>query len=114
MPRASKGVGKWRSKKTGKYVSAYYAKRHPASVYEVKGGENKMVTAKFVVTKHSKWSDDRTGEVELTPDYAQGRNADWAKATPSGVIRMTITVPEVFDRFAIGQAFTVKFEENNE
>lgn len=73
-----------------------------------------MVTAKFKVTKHTKWSDNSTGEVELTPDYAQGRNTDWASATPAGVIRMTITRPEVFERFAIGQAFTVIFEENEE
>jgi hypothetical protein len=30
MPRKKgAGGGKWRSKKTGKYVSSYYAKRHP-------------------------------------------------------------------------------------
>lgn len=50
-------------------------------------------------------------EVELTPDYAQGRNAEWAKATPSGVIRMTINNPSALEQFSIGDAFTVTFEK---
>lgn len=49
-------------------------------------------------------------EVELTPDYAEGRNAEWAKATPSGVIRMTITNPEALAQFKIGDPHTVIFE----
>jgi len=29
-------------------------------------------------------------EVEMTPDYGKGRNAEWAAATPSGMMRLTI------------------------
>lgn len=47
------------------------------------------------------------GEVELTPDYAGGRNEGWSKATPSGVIRMTITNPAALEHFREGQSFDV-------
>lgn len=47
------------------------------------------------------------GEVELTPDYAGGRNSDWSAATPSGVIRLTITNPAALSQFREGQAFDV-------
>lgn len=36
MPRKGGGEGKYRSLKTGKYVSAYYAKRHPKTTAKVK------------------------------------------------------------------------------
>ena len=52
----------------------------------------------------------KMAEVELTPDYAQGRNAEWAEATPSGVIRMTITNPAALEQFPLNKAFTVLFE----
>lgn len=83
------------------------------------------VTAKFKVSrltpygpfeiKDGKISGDCTmAEVELTPDYAQGRNAEWATATPSGVIRMTITNPDALGQFVINDAFTVIFEKEEE
>ena len=60
------------------------------------------VTARFKVsrvTPFGKPEDDWTqAEVEMTPDYAQGANAEWASATPSGVFRLTIVraVAELF------------------
>lgn len=73
------------------------------------------VTAKFKVQRVTEmgWSDD-TAEVELTPDYAQGRNADWAKATPAGVIRMTVSNPGALEQFQQGRAFTVTFDADDE
>lgn len=79
-----------------------------------------MVTAKFKVSritpygpfqlKDGKISGDCTmAEIELTPDYAQGRNAEWAAATPAGVIRMTVTNPDALDKFAVSDCFTVQF-----
>ena len=90
------------------------------------------VTAKFRVSRVSPWGKSRmedgklifepvtddngdvvsevTAEVELTPDYGQGRNADWAKATPAGVIRMTITNPAALEYLAMGKPMTVTFE----
>jgi hypothetical protein len=39
MPRKkrSSGSGKYKSSKTGKYVSAYYAKRHPKTTRKERG-----------------------------------------------------------------------------
>lgn len=38
------------------------------------------------------------GEVEMTPDYADGANKQWAEATPSGVFRFTVkrSIAELF------------------
>lgn len=82
------------------------------------------VTAKFRVTRLTPWGQARvvdgvivpspedgegvvTAEVELTPDYAGGKNAEWAKATPSGVMRLTITNPAALSVFKEGRSFTV-------
>jgi hypothetical protein len=84
-----------------------------------------MVTAKFKVTRITPWGnfeivdgqiqgECKTAEVELTPDYSNGRNAEWAGSTPAGVIRLTIANPAALARFKSGQAFTVTFEENDE
>ena len=32
-------------------------------------------------------------EIEMVPDYAQGANAEWAYASPSGVFRITVANP---------------------
>ncbi len=56
-----------------------------------------VVTAKFKVARVSDmgWAT----EVELTPDYADGRNKAWAAATPAGMIRMTIKNQVAADEF---------------
>ena len=66
------------------------------------------VTAKFKVSRISKM--DWATEVELTPDYAAGRNKEWAAATPAGMIRMTIRNEVAADQFSEGDPFTVTFE----
>lgn len=48
-------------------------------------------------------------EVELVPDYAEGRNKDWAEYTPSGVIRLNVNGPAL-TQFVAGTAFTITFE----
>lgn len=70
------------------------------------------VTAKFKVSRVTdyQWASEPTAEVEFTPDYAQGKNADWAKYTPSGVIRLTCNNPAVLEQFQQGRAFTVTFD----
>lgn len=70
------------------------------------------ITAKFKVTRVSdmKWAT----EVELTPDYADGRNKEWAEATPSGMIRMTVKNAVAAAEFAVGAAFTVVFEREDQ
>jgi hypothetical protein len=39
-------------------------------------------------------------EVEMTPDYAGGKNAEWCSATPAGVIRLTISNLAALDYLA--------------
>jgi hypothetical protein len=72
------------------------------------------VNAKFKVSRVTEmpWAspDNPCREVELTPDYANGANHQWSKATPSGVCRMTITNPAAFEQFEQGRSFTVTFE----
>lgn len=68
----------------------------------------RTVTAKFKVARKTDmgWAT----EIELTPDYAQGRNAEWAEATPAGMIRLTIKNELAAEQFTEGAAYTVTFE----
>lgn len=68
----------------------------------------KAVTAKFKVARKSDM--DWAHEVELTPDYAGGRNAEWAAATPAGMIRLTIKNELAADQFTVGASYTVTFQ----
>ncbi len=65
------------------------------------------VTAKFKVARKTdmNWAH----EVELTPDYAEGRNKEWAEATPAGMIRLTIKNELAAKEFTEGAAYTVTF-----
>lgn len=65
------------------------------------------VTAKFKVNRRNEM--DWATEVELTPDYAQGKNADWASATPAGMIRLTIKNELAAEQFKQGQTVDVLF-----
>lgn len=69
------------------------------------------VTAKFKVTRVTKfdWPGQDVREVEMTPDYGEGKNAEWAAATPSGVIRMTIGNPAALEQLPEGTSLTVTF-----
>lgn len=70
------------------------------------------VTAKFKVSRRSDmgWGT----EVEMTPDYAHGRNAEWAAATPAGMIRLTIQNEAASEQFPEGSFQTVTFEQTEE
>lgn len=72
------------------------------------------VSAKFKVQRITPNTHHEGAEVELVPDYAEGRNKDWAKWTPSGVIRMNITNGPALEQFKQGKAFTILFTEENE
>lgn len=48
-------------------------------------------------------------EVELTPDYAQGKNAEWAQATPAGMIRLTIKNELAAQQFEVNDSYTILF-----
>jgi hypothetical protein len=66
------------------------------------------VTAKFRVLRQTdmKWAT----EIEMVPDYADGRNKEWAEATPAGIIRLTVKNALAAEQFKPGQAFLVTFE----
>lgn len=71
-----------------------------------------MVTARFKVSRHTPWGDKdkpSTVEVEMTPDYAEGRNKEWSVATPAGVCRLTITNLAAIEQLPEGQALEVRF-----
>lgn len=70
------------------------------------------VTAKFKVSRKVDY--DYAAEIEFVPDYAQGRNAEWAAATPAGMIRMTVGNPAAREQFVEGAAYTVTFEKEEE
>ena len=46
--------------------------------------------------------------VGFTPDYAQGRNSEWASATPS--LSLTMVVKDA-DLFTLGAKYTLTFDE---
>lgn len=48
-------------------------------------------------------------ELELTPDYAEGRNEEWAHKTPAGMVRLTIK-GSMAAEIKVGQPYTVTFE----
>jgi hypothetical protein len=69
------------------------------------------VSAKFKVSRKTdmKWAH----EVELVPDYADGRNKEWAEATPAGMIRLTIKNELAADQFEVGAGYSVLFEKED-
>jgi len=72
------------------------------------------VTAKVKVYKNDALGDPvYAHSVGLSADYADGRNQEWAYATPSLNLAMTVT-PEVAVHFPMGQAFTLTFDTDEE
>lgn len=73
------------------------------------------VTAKFKVSEIVDSAGYQASRVRLVPDYAQGRNKDWAAATPAGVFEMYIgNETAAIKEFTPGRAFTVTFEAEDE
>ena len=74
------------------------------------------VTAKVVVnTKETRSEGTEYEQVYLGfgADYADGRNKDWAVATPSLTVAMTVK-PEVAEHFQQGQTYTLVFRPNED
>jgi hypothetical protein len=46
----------------------------------------------------------------FSADYANGKNKEWASATPTLNLQMTVK-PEVGELFAFGQSYTLTFDE---
>jgi len=69
-----------------------------------------MVTAKvFCARKNeSGEGDERRASLEFGADYADGRNKEWASATPTLNLSMTVK-GAVADRFREGAAYALQF-----
>lgn len=71
-----------------------------------------MVTAKIICQSktESGEGEDRTVNVIFAPDYADGRNKEWARWTPGLSLTMGLR-GTVADRFEVGKAYTLTFSE---
>jgi hypothetical protein len=84
-----------------------------------------MVTARFRVTRvtpqgctqeeiDSGEKQPYAYEVEMTPDYAGGRNKQWSEATPQGVFRMLITNLAAVEALPLGSHQHITLETVDE
>jgi hypothetical protein len=73
-----------------------------------------MITAKVRCNTKTESGDGdaRQANVTFYPDYADGRNAEWAAATPSLNLTMTLN-GRAADLFEQGAAYTLQFVEND-
>jgi hypothetical protein len=69
------------------------------------------VTAKVKLSSKG----DGPGAVPLVfyADYAEGRNKEWAAATPTLSLNMTVK-PEVAELFEVGKPYTLTFEASED
>lgn len=75
-----------------------------------------MITAKIFCVSKTFYGSPQTKDtvrLEFQADYSDGRNKEWAQATPHLNLSMTVK-GEVSDRFEAGKTYTLQFEENNE
>lgn len=69
------------------------------------------VTAKVVVSKHDPINEGTQYEavsLAFMADYADGRNKEWAVATPAISLMMTVK-PDVAKHFPMGKPITLTF-----
>lgn len=73
------------------------------------------VTAKVVCSSktESGEGEERQVLVNFVPDYADGRNKEWALFTPSLSLSMTLK-GVVADKFEPQKAYTLKFEPSSD
>lgn len=70
------------------------------------------VTAKVRLSQMNQSADGQTG-LTFVPDYADGRNKEWALYTPAASFQMTVKA-SVAEHFTLGGAYTVTFEPSVE
>lgn len=77
--------------------------------------EQVRMTAKAKVTRKEAQdpSEDSQVTIEFGPDYADGRNAEWAKYTPSLSVTMTVKA-SVAKHYQQGQPWTLTFTPTEE
>lgn len=73
-----------------------------------------MITAKVLCQSKTESGVDAERQVVTVfiPDYADGRNKEWSRYTPSLSLSMTLK-GDVADRFTIGKAYTLQFVEES-
>lgn len=71
------------------------------------------VKAKVVGKSESGEDASRYAQLTFAPDYADGRNKEWALATPHFNCTMTVK-GDVGDQFEYGKCYTLIFEESTE
>lgn len=70
-----------------------------------------MITAKVVLTRKDPFDPDVPESqvvLQFQPDYADGRNKEWANATPALSLTMTVKA-EAAGHFDEGQPYTLQF-----
>jgi hypothetical protein len=70
-----------------------------------------MVTAKFKVTRCDPQGDSDkpwAHNVLMTPDYSDGRNKEWAEATPAGSFQMTVKNILAVEQLPLGKSVTIQ------
>jgi predicted RNA-binding protein with PIN domain len=71
-----------------------------------------MITAKVKLGNkvvQAEGTEHEQVQLVFSADYADGRNKEWSRYTPSLSLTMSV-LPEVADRFEPGQAYTLTFE----
>ena len=70
-----------------------------------------MVTAKMKVTRCDPQGDPEkpwAHEILMTPDYGDGKNKEWAAATPNASFRMTVTNETAVEQLPLGASLTIQ------
>lgn len=70
------------------------------------------ITAKVACTTKSQAWDGAT-KLSFGPDYADGRNAEWAAATPNLSVSMTV-IDAVADNFELGGKYMLTFTPSDD
>jgi hypothetical protein len=74
-----------------------------------------LITAKVKCASKTETGDNeaRQAVVSFQPDYADGRNKEWAMATPTLSFQMTLNGSKA-DLVELGQAYTLQLVKNDE
>lgn len=70
----------------------------------------KRMTAKAVLQSKNRTGGEDQVTLTFVPDYADGRNKEWAKYTPALSVAMTVK-GEVAEDWDAGQSVTITFEQ---
>jgi hypothetical protein len=74
------------------------------------------VTAKVAVSSRvdSEWGDVKVAQLSFAPDYTDGRNSEWAAATPALHLAMTVRRDIADTHFPLGKKVTLTFEKSQD